>query len=174
VRWGRLIRADPVAARTAGFPDARRVRISPQGFPIRDPEDARGELHPPTVARGDLMSMHLWGSTPVWAGGATSPWAGMSGAAVFSGPWLVGVVAVDAANFAGNRLKVVTLANAVGDVNLWTALDVDPVALEMADQPAGLVEPYRSPPRRARQSVRLLHASYGLVPFAGGRQSSTD
>jgi len=166
VRWGRLASGDPVVARTAGFPDARRVRISSRGLPIRDLEDPRGELRPASAARGDQISMHLWGSTPVWADTKTSPWGGMSGAAVFVGPWLVGVIAVDPANFAGDRLKVATLGEAARDRALWAVLGVDPGELEVADQPVGLVEPYRAP-RRVRQSVRLLHASYGLVPFAG-------
>jgi hypothetical protein len=171
LRWGRLAGADPVAARAVGFPEALRTRTSPRGLPVRDPEDVRGELRPTTAVKGDEMSLHLWGSTPGWQSDG-SPWARMSGAAVWCGPWLVGVVAVDPANFAGDRLGVAML-DAAEDRQLWSALAVGAGAVERADRPVCLLDPYRAPPRRVRESVRLPHAGYGLVPFAAATASST-
>jgi tetratricopeptide (TPR) repeat protein len=167
-RLGRLAGADELTARTVGFPDARRTRASQGGLPIGDPEQVRGELRPATQAKGGLLSLHLWGATPTWAAYAGSPWEGMSGAGVFHGPWLVGVVSVDPANFAGDRLEVATLASLGFDDPLWSALEIEPGELEVADRPSGLIEPYGgAPPTR---SARMLQSRYGLVPFRGREQ----
>jgi hypothetical protein len=171
-RLGQLASADEVVARGVGFPDARRTRTSDLGLPIGDPEPVRGELRPASQAKGALLSMHLWGSTPVAASKASSPWAGMSGAGVFVGPWLVGVVSLDPANFSGDRLEVTALASLDPDDPVWDVLELRPAGLEAADRPPLLIEPYTAaPPPR---SARMLQARYGLVPFHGRRAELND
>src|SRR5438552_4103225 len=46
------------------------------------------------------------------------PWAGMSGAALFAGPFLVGVVVVDPARFGADRVVAAPIAPLLGDGEL--------------------------------------------------------
>src|SRR5271156_6633858 len=52
LRIGRLQSPKWANARAAGFPNARVTRKSSRGFPIRDPEDLRGDLRPASAALG--------------------------------------------------------------------------------------------------------------------------
>jgi tetratricopeptide (TPR) repeat protein len=166
VRVGVVAGFDPVEVRGVGFPASRRVRTVAAGLPIGDPEEIRGELRAATATKGDGMALHLVGSTPLPTT-VGSPWAGMSGAAVRTGPWLVGVVAADPARFGTDRLKLALFDDepSIGQLKLRRALGG--AEWECADRPAGLLPPYVLRPSTVRQSARRLRAVYGLVPFAG-------
>ena len=95
VRWGQLIASRPgVACEAAGFPRSMR-----QDDGLRDVEHMRGEINPGTGLLGGRVYVDIAGAPPQPGG-----WDGMSGAALWCGPVLVGVVAYDPVAFASERL----------------------------------------------------------------------
>src|SRR6185437_3274835 len=107
-----------------------------------------------------------------------SPWAGMSGAALFTGPFLVGVVVIDPARFGTDRVAAAPVAPLLDDAELAGRLGVsaDGVAevgprlrlAVTAGTSLALAPPYRAAtPRLGREPARLLLPEYGIVPFAG-------
>ena len=92
-RFGRLEGIQPVKWRAVGFPIASRDDSG------RKEEDAWGEVSPVTgQSAGQLgLTVQSRQARPAAAGG--SGWAGLSGAAVFSGDALVGLVVKDPAAY---------------------------------------------------------------------------
>ncbi|WP_052863788.1 S1 family peptidase [Streptomyces niger] len=88
VRWGRLAGADEqVPCIAVGFPDAERSSGN-----VRDTKEIRGVIEPLTGVKSGNLSLHVKDSSlPKELPGGTL-WSGISGAALFSGPWLVGVI----------------------------------------------------------------------------------
>jgi hypothetical protein len=102
----------------------------------------------------------------------------MSGAALFAGPFLVGVVVVDPARFDPDRVVAVPMAPLLADAELAGLLGVsaDGVAgvgprlrlAVTADTSLALAPPYRPAPLwLGREPTLLLLPEYGIVPFAG-------
>lgn len=104
VRLGRLGMEWRAPCQALGFPLAQAER-GPGGR--RDTEEIRGEIAPLTGIKHGLLTVHISGSVPPPDASGRSPWAGMSGAALFSGPLLVGVVTVDPAQFGSDRLEAI-------------------------------------------------------------------
>lgn len=107
------------------------------------------------------------------AGG--SPWAGMSGAALWSGDLLLGVVVVDRADWAHGRLDAVPSYVLLADAGFCEVVSrhcgQQPV-LEAADL-AALAEPAQ--PRRAFRSLSaLLHPDAESVRFRGREDELAD
>ncbi|WP_280361501.1 tetratricopeptide repeat protein [Nocardia wallacei] len=75
----------------------------------RPPETAQltGKINPGDGMVGDRFLVRLTGHSPVAGWDGRSPWGGLSGAAVFSGELLIGVVAADHAAFEHSVLDVV-------------------------------------------------------------------
>jgi hypothetical protein len=165
VGLGRLGGTDRVEGRGVGFPESRRARQM-RGLPISDPEDLRGELRPATSAKGDGIALHVAGSAPAEVA-VGSAWAGMSGAGIRVGPWLVGVVESDPARFGTDRLKVALFGDEPAEYQPALLAALGGGRWEVADRPAGLLPPYQTPPATLRGSARSLRAAYGLVPFVG-------
>jgi tetratricopeptide (TPR) repeat protein len=95
VRWGQLIGSQPgVACKAAGFPRSMR-----QDDGLRDMEQMRGEISPGTGLLSGRVYVDIVGASP-----QPGDWDGMSGAALWCGPVLVGVVAYDPVAFASRRL----------------------------------------------------------------------
>lgn len=88
VRWGRLTGPDPLDWSAVGFPAASADR-----------EDGRQAEH--SFGRTSPISEHAAGKLALTiesrqaVGGGNSPWAGLSGAAVFCGDHLAGVITAD-------------------------------------------------------------------------------
>ena len=102
VRWGRLTGQRPgVPAAAVGFPralkdvDGERVADQPSG------------TINPGAAFGGRYDLNLTGAHPLSSAGDPSPWAGLSGAALFSDELLIGVVVIDTPNFQSGRLTAV-------------------------------------------------------------------
>jgi tetratricopeptide (TPR) repeat protein len=102
----------------------------------------------------------------------------MSGAALFAGPFLVGVVVVDAARFGADRMMAAPVAPLLADAELAGLFGVGAVGvLEVgpqfrlavtAETSIALAPPYRAPTGRlGRAPTRLLLPVYGVVPFVG-------
>ena len=111
-RWGRVDGIEPVAVSAVGLPWAQerpdRVRDSEQLFEF---------IAPATTVKAGLYAVTVL--TAARAGGAGgSPWAGMSGAALFAGPFLVEVLVVDPARFGADRVVAAPVAPLFGDAEL--------------------------------------------------------
>ncbi len=152
-----------------GFP---RLQRSPE---LRDQEHFAGELSPATGALG--RRYELTSATPLPAPPADqtkTPWAGMSGAAVFSQGLLVGVVRQDRLAPVGTRLTATPASALVAEAAFWTAVAADtgwdpaaePVELAAVLQPA-------YPNRDIRSVASLLCADVEAVRFHG-RQAECD
>ncbi|MEV7738904.1 trypsin-like peptidase domain-containing protein [Streptomyces sp. NPDC088921] len=105
VRLGRLIGEGAVTAQALGFP---RSRVEQAGARrLVNPEDVRGRVLPLTGSRREVRRLNLQirtGSSP-FARGA-SLWSGMSGAALFSGDHLIGVITEDRATIEGRLIAL--------------------------------------------------------------------
>jgi Trypsin-like peptidase domain/Tetratricopeptide repeat len=175
VPLGRLATGKPAACEALGFPLAQaKVR---EARSIRDTERIRGEVDPLSARKEGLLTIHVGRSVPTPAVSGHSPWAGMSGAALFCGRLLVAVVAVDPARFGTDRLSAVPVSTMAEDAGFWAALGVPAPELLFAleDEPARalLAPPYRPLPERAtpdffrRSPSHLLRPEFGIVPFGG-------
>jgi hypothetical protein len=90
VRWGRIVGDRPVAVTGLGFPDAANHPTLGDLTPTRsrrDPLPLTGNLYPLAHAKsGDrYVKVGLTGSIPTQGNEQSSPWSGVSGAALFSG-----------------------------------------------------------------------------------------
>ena len=86
-RWGTIEGAEPVPCTAVGFP---RFQARPDGG--RDAEQILGEILPLSSRVSGRLNINLRSPVPETPGGEGSPWAGMAGAAVFAGDYMVGVV----------------------------------------------------------------------------------
>ncbi|HEX5289590.1 MAG TPA: tetratricopeptide repeat protein [Streptosporangiaceae bacterium] len=171
-RWGRVDGTEQIAVNAVGFPWAQE-----RADRVRDTEHLFGFIAPAAMAKSGLSAVSVVSSPPASRAGA-SPWAGMSGAALFAGPFLVGVVVVDPPRFGAGRLVVAPIAPLAGDAQLAGLLGTSAgqfVAVGprlrlavSADVSVALVPPYRPvTDRLGREPGRLLLPEYGIVPFGG-------
>jgi tetratricopeptide (TPR) repeat protein len=176
-RLGRLGTGERVSCRALGFPFAQ----SKERGDLRDTEDLAGELAPLSGMKGGHLTVHIAGSVPATDSSGHSPWEGMSGAALFSGPLIVGIIVVDPPRFGTDRLEAVPIAKMLAEPGFHEALAVDsgrklvPRVVEDIDIARGVLrQPYRPlPPRATPERLRrgathfLVAAEYGVVPFHG-------
>jgi hypothetical protein len=101
VRWGRLIESDPLDWGAVGFPVASIDDVAG-----RQAEHAFGRTSPISDRAAGKLALSVESRE---ATGGDSPWAGLSGAAVFCGDHLVGIVTTDpgtyAKSLAGRRVE---------------------------------------------------------------------
>ncbi|MDP8943086.1 MAG: serine protease, partial [Actinomycetota bacterium] len=166
---GRVAGPGRAACEALGFPSAQ---ARPTGE--RDTERLVGEIDPLSARKGGLLTVHIDGSVPTQDRSGHSPWEGMSGAALFSGPLLVGVVVVDPAHFDTDRLEAVPIEALAPETGFREALTGDPsraLALPAVEDVAAaegvLREPYRPLPASRRSPSVLLRPEFGVVPFRG-------
>ena len=172
LRWGRVDGMEPVAVSAVGFPWAQE-----RPDRVRDSEQLFGFIAPATTVKAGLCAVTVQTAAPAGRAGG-SPWAGMSGAALFAGPFLVAVVVIDPARFGTDRVVAAPIAPLLADMELagLLAVSVDGVAgvgprlrlAVTAETSVALAPPYRAAtPRLGREPTRLLWPEYGIVPFAG-------
>jgi len=149
VRWGRLIASEPgVACEAAGFPRSMR-----QDDGLRDVEHMHGAINPGTGLLGGRIYVDIASAFPQPGG-----WDGMSGAALWCGPLLVGIVVHDPAAFASRRLAAEPAGRLAADPG-FEAIVGGKVAVEAAE----LARP--APEVRARGPAFLLRAEARTVRF---------
>lgn len=171
-RWGRLV------TDTAGHP------VSCVGYPRMQRDDSGSAVEQLSATVNPLTGRakgryELLGTASVFGGpggspgggpatGGPSPWSGMSGAAVFSGPLLLGVVRHDRGARTGARLSATRSHELLRDdafVRTLTAHTGLRPEAEAADLTA-LLSP--APPQRALVSpATLLRADVEAVSFRG-------
>jgi tetratricopeptide (TPR) repeat protein len=150
---------DRIACRAVGFPDAQMHRGDEGGL-VRDTEAIQGQIDPLTGAKaGGLLTVHIEGSVPEDPeDGQRTPWAGISGAAVFCGPALVGVLLIDPHMFK-RRLIATGLAEVAGEPDLVAALG-------LVDAPELVPIRAAAPDRPAMPPEPTLEAPLVRIPFA--------
>ncbi len=121
--WGRVDGQEPVAVSAVGFPWAQEKPDR-----VRDTEQLIGFIAPAAMAKAGQWAVTVETAAPAARAGA-SPWAGMSGAALFAGPFLVGVVVAQPAHFGTDRVAVVPVAALLADADLARLLDTRPDSL---------------------------------------------
>jgi tetratricopeptide (TPR) repeat protein len=174
VRWGRLTgRAGSVACEAIGFP---RVLRDPDGARVEDQISAR--INPGTArSTGARYDLHVTSSAPLARPGDRypSPWSGASGAGVFAGGLLVGVIVIDTPGFGHERLTAVPTEHLLADPAFRACItgagaDVDIVSVELGALVGPLIP--RRPSRLSPAS--LLRAEAETVPFRGRRAELAD
>ncbi|MFE6713874.1 tetratricopeptide repeat protein, partial [Streptomyces sp. NPDC057695] len=169
VVWGRPDTKRPgTPCETWGVPDEAQRK----GQPV-EAVQLGGEVNPGSGFVGNQYVMDLRTPGAGWPGAGTSPWGGLSGAAVFCDRYLTGVVASDRANSAHGRLNVVPAYVLHHDDAFRTAL------AEHGGGPAGgglgavefqdIADPtIHAAARRAPVTpAALLEAGRQTVPFHG-------
>ncbi len=170
---GRIVGNEPVAARAVGFPAAQ---ARPGG--VRDTEDLRGYVVPLSAHRSGRLTISITGSVPGVVN-EHSLWEGMSGAALFCGDLLVGVVIVAPPHFGADRLEAIPMTTMTEDPAFQAALssesDQQPAALRVVEAVGLLEEPYWSTLLQpnvagddgAASASILLRSDLAVVPFRG-------
>lgn len=162
--FGRIDGVERVPCCGVGFP---RAQLKPGKPDRRDTEGISGQIAPLTGLRSGALTMHIEGSVPVEDGGGGSPWEGISGAALFAGPLLVGVVNLHPPNFGTSRLEAVPVAALAEDPE-FTGIFRRETGREFAVE--GAAEPALAPPAGvAVMNFLQQYLGHGdrIVPFAG-------
>ena len=162
MRLGRITGAAAgVPCSASGFP-----RVSSEPRLGRDTEQLSGLINPGDQLRGQRYQVNLTSSLPDQPSG----WVGVSGAALFAGDLLIGVVTSVAQGFGSAKLIAepsFRLGTDPGFAAVMHAFDA-PYELESAEL-AEMFQPVRS--RSGDQSrTRMLDAAVEVVPFRGREQ----
>ncbi|SDH91830.1 Tetratricopeptide repeat-containing protein [Actinokineospora alba] len=156
-RLGRFVTREPGQRCVAtGFPN---VVATPE---MRDTEQASGTVNPGSLVKAGWLSVAV-DSPPARVVSSASPWQGMSGAALTSRGLLVGVVIVDPAGFAHDRLVAVPVATFGADegfARLW----VEHVGGDPVLEPVEFVD-LTTRSARVDSPAALLRADVAPMPF---------
>jgi TPR repeat protein len=123
----------------------------------------QGSINPGNLLGGKQYDIHVTSRVPEADG---RPWAGMSGAALFSGDLLIGIVVIEIPGYAGRSLRAEPIAAFAADSNFAVRVTgQDHVDLESAE----LTDVFGPPARRSERHSRtsLLDAAAEIVPFRG-------
>ncbi|MER5277330.1 trypsin-like peptidase domain-containing protein [Streptomyces sp. NPDC002809] len=169
-RWGDLVtRAPAHPVLSYGYPRSQRTPGGGTGR-TRGEEQFSGRISPGTGASARRWELLSNDPMPT-ADPENQGWAGMSGAPVFSGDLLLGVVRKDRRAAAGSRLTATRSSEILGDEGFRTALRAaagggrhEPFA-----EPAELVPllDVTTPERDLRSPAMLLRADVEATPFRG-------
>jgi tetratricopeptide (TPR) repeat protein len=160
VRWGRLVTTESgIECSAAGFPD---VQAGPAG--VRDVEQLDGTINIRTTAKSGRYAISV-ADPPRRVRESSSPWAGMSGAAVFCNSMVTAVVTTDVAGFSSHRLAAVPIEACVEDAGFRRIVEsavgrrlvLDPVEID------GLFAPLPA----VHSPAQLLRADAEIVAFRG-------
>ncbi|MGX1364950.1 tetratricopeptide (TPR) repeat protein [Streptomyces canus] len=181
VRLGRLTGEGAVAAQALGFPKSGVEQAGTRQ--LLNPEDVRGRVLPLTGSRREVRRLNLQirtGTSPLARG--ASLWSGMSGAALFSGDHLIGVITEDRATIEG-RLIALPVSAVFGDDGPAEAnacllaarggtAPEERVTLDPVWADGEILKPAYSPlpPRDQWSEADLLESRHGVVPFRGRAQ----
>ncbi|MFE7439346.1 tetratricopeptide repeat protein [Streptomyces chartreusis] len=163
VRWGTLVTSDPSEVSVLGFSAlaGREGRVGSGVF--------RGSADPLEAVETDRYVLDMAGNPPLGQADR-SPWAGMSGGAVWCHGVLVGVAVADLPGWPHSRLEAVPAYVLLADagfrelVDRHTERDVQLEPAEFADS----VE--AAAPLIPRSVASLLHPRAETVRFSGRRE----
>ncbi|MER7624553.1 tetratricopeptide repeat protein [Streptomyces sp. NPDC126503] len=166
VRWGRLVTEQPgQPCETWGVPDVAQR----PGAAVETAQLA-GTVNPGSGYVANRHLMDLGPHPPAWPADGTSPWGGLSGAAMFCGRLLTGVVAADAGRSGHAALSVVPAYVLHHDAAFRAVLAehcADAMALEAVEfQDVAEAEPV-APAVGLGSPAALLRAGRQVVAFHG-------
>ncbi len=172
IRWGRTVTHRP------GTPCETWGRADLVQRPGRATDAAQpsGTLNPGDRFAGNRYVMSLAQHPPEPVGEGASPWGGMSGAALFCGDLLAGVIAADPAGRAHAHLEAVPAYVLLHDPGFRAALTDHVPEVGTALEPVewqDLTEP-AAPTRLMNSPAALLQARRQIVPFRGRTTLLTD
>ena len=161
----------PRAVPSAFLPRRRRSREAGQ---FATPRRSRERSCRSPGRKGELLTVHVAGNVPLATQTARrSPWQGMSGAALFTGPLLVGILSVSPGRFGSGRLEAVPITAMAVEAGFRSALGAEgavELRLEAVEDALAsatvLRDAYRALPDSAPPSL-LLRATFGTVPVPG-------
>ncbi|MCX4529831.1 tetratricopeptide repeat-containing serine protease family protein [Streptomyces sp. NBC_01551] len=160
VRWGRLVTsAINTSVTAAGFPDVQR---HPDG--VRDTEQLSGRVNPLTGLKAGWYAVGVE-DPPTRVRRSSTPWHGMSGAALFADGLLIGVVAGDQGGFSSRRLTAVPVSSLAADPEFRSLLKAD-TGRNCVVEPAEIRRLFQEP-HTADSPAALLRADVEAVPFHG-------
>ncbi|KEF17201.1 hypothetical protein DF18_30875 [Streptomyces rimosus] len=172
IAWGRIAGlAAWENCEAIGYP-----RISLQEGKRPDTEQIVGTLKPgSSLLRGRYVLDSAHSPPPHADGPSASPWQGMSGAALFAGEYLIGVVCGDPVRWGHARVEAVPVSVLVGDPAferaMWEAAGVRPELTEVVRPVEPAVQPPPDSPAFVWQPVREADpAGFGIhrAPAAPG------
>ena len=162
VRWGRVVTDRPgTDAQAWGFP----AFVQRPGR-AAETEQPSGTLNPGDRYVGDRYVLTLTGTPPAPTGDGSSPWGGLSGAALFCDDLLAGVVAADPAGVQHARIEAVPTYLLHRDDGFRSALAGHGLG-EMVLEPVELQQLIETEPDPVRAPASLLRARHQMVPFRG-------
>ncbi|MFJ6984437.1 MULTISPECIES: trypsin-like peptidase domain-containing protein, partial [unclassified Streptomyces] len=167
VRWGRLVTMQPCPAQALGFPEVGKTGGEAVSLVQRD-----GRVLP--VSGRDRDRYVLTGDVGAAPREGVSPWAGMSGAALWCGngpgtlPLLTGVVVGDAPGWSHTQLEALP-AYALASDPVVRRLVGEHTGRPMSLEPADLqdVTDRLTAPRPPRSPADLLRPEQAVVSFMG-------
>ena len=153
---------------------------------VRETAQVWGMILPGENMVGELLSLHVTSAPralpPRQEALGESQWSGMSGAAVFAGEWLLGVVSEHAPRRGESTITVTSLASldrlpAAAAEQWWAHLAADPEQLVMLPVRRERAEPaYRATLRQLRDRTGVLRSRdrelEAVGAFAAGRPSA--
>ena len=173
VLWGEIKGKELTACTAVGFPWAQERPDS-----VRDTEQLFGHIAPVTAVKEGLYGVSVITSPPAPRPDDGSPWSGMSGAALFSGPYLVGVIVVDPGRFGPDRVGAIPVATMFADEEVARLVGSVLTAIQprfRLSVAAGVSFPPRAPYRPLPRGFdphaalpQLLLQEHGVVPFCPG------
>ena len=162
VRWGRVVTNRPgIPCEAWGFP----ALVQRAGRAAETAQPA-GTLNPGDRYVGDRYVMSIAGYPPAPGGDGTSPWGGLSGAALFCGDLLAGVVATDPAGGQHAHLEATPAYVLQRDAGFRAVLAGHGIR-EVILEPVELQELTEPEPALARSPASLLRARQQMVAFRG-------
>ncbi|SCF25167.1 Trypsin-like peptidase domain-containing protein [Micromonospora viridifaciens] len=165
LQWGKAGIQAQISCRVTGFP---AVAVLPDH--VRDADTFLGQTVPGAGYKDGRLVIQSAGG-PRDSTVSASPWAGMSGAAVFSSPesYLLGIVEKVSTGYPNNRLKVLPASILLNDPAFRTLVG-GPAAHSVTTSGSVLRPPYASLPESHPESW-LLEPRYAVVDFVDdGRQ----
>jgi tetratricopeptide (TPR) repeat protein len=165
VSWGRLVTAR-AACEAVGYPQVQRVRDSAGKLVMRDLEHPVGWVSRLTTAKAGTLGVDLTSAAPLPVPDTEpSPWAGMSGAPLFCGAVLVGVLTTHPDGFDTSRLTAAAVTGLLDDPDA-AALLAGGSGAPPVPEPAELV-PLADRTWPVTSPAGLLRADVEAVPFRG-------
>ncbi|MEU4420202.1 trypsin-like peptidase domain-containing protein [Actinoplanes sp. NPDC024001] len=159
LKFGTVGPREQIACRATGFPAVAQLPGQ-----VRDSDTFCGQTVPGAAVKDGRLVIES-AAGPRDLDQAASPWAGISGAAVFSAPerFLLGIVERTPAGYPNNRLKVLPSSVLLADPE-FRRLTGEPAAQAVTRSGSVLHPPYQALPAN-RPDSWLLESRYAVVDF---------
>jgi TPR repeat protein len=165
-RWGRITGgAAEIPCDAIGFP---RVRRDPDAG--RDSGHLSGSINPGDQLRGRRYGLSVHSGEP----DSPSLWKGVSGAALFSGALLIGVVIAVPGGFGGRVLTAEPILPLASDPELRAVLENHGISVELESVELESLFDLPARPLGNQSRAQLLNAGAEVVPFRGREEVLAD